>query len=121
MRAQRADEAPIPPREKRRRGRPALRRRLPHPHGFVAAAAALVSVPSPSQGGLWARPPLSSDPSRPSIRSSFGSGSFGHWAVDNFKLPAYRYTIDEETAPQAKQPELNGKTDAWHQVGNDHV
>ncbi|MEA2399159.1 MAG: cellobiose phosphorylase, partial [Thermoleophilaceae bacterium] len=24
-------------------------------------------------------------------------------------------------APQAKQPEIAGRTDAWHQVGNDHV
>ena len=41
--------------------------------------------------------------------------------VDGFGLPRYRYTIDEETAAQARQPELNGATDAWHQLGNDHI
>jgi hypothetical protein len=51
----------------------------------------------------------------------YGSGVFGSWGVDRFGLPAYRYTLDEETAPQAKQPEISGRTDAWHQVGNDHA
>ena len=27
----------------------------------------------------------------------------------------------EESAPQARRPELGRSTDAWHQVGNDHV
>ena len=55
------------------------------------------------------------------IASTDGSGSFGTWIVDRFGLPAYRYEIDEETAPQAAQPELGGKRHAWHQVGNDHI
>jgi hypothetical protein len=41
--------------------------------------------------------------------------------VDRFGLPTYRYTTDEDTAARAKQPELNGSTDAWHQLGNDHI
>lgn len=68
-----------------------------------------------------ASPPLSEEASAAEVDSAYGSGSFGTWAVDRFGLPAYRYEIDEETAPQAAQPELGGKTDAWHQVGNDHL
>jgi hypothetical protein len=68
-----------------------------------------------------APPLLSHQHARADISSTFGSGSFGSWMVDRFGLPAYRYDIDEATAPQAKQPELNGSTDAWHQLGNDHI
>ena len=53
--------------------------------------------------------------------SSHGSGTFGRWGVDGRALPRYRYKIDEETAPQAAQEELDGKRDAWHQLGNDHI
>jgi hypothetical protein len=65
--------------------------------------------------------PLSADRSSPSIASSFGSGSFGQWGVDRFGLPAYSYTIDQATNPIAAQPELSGSTDAWSQIGNDHI
>jgi hypothetical protein len=68
--------------------------------------------------------PLSADRSPVHIHSSYGSGSFGRWRVDGFGLPAYRYAIDEQAAPQASQPELSGRadpSDAWHQLGNDHV
>ena len=46
---------------------------------------------------------------------------FGRWAVDRFGLPAYRYEVDQERAAFARQPELEGSTDAWHQLGNGHV
>jgi hypothetical protein len=86
------------------------------------AACLLTLFLSVSAPALAAAPPrLSADQHRVPIGSNFGAGSFGSWAVDSFGLPAYRYTIDQNTAPQAKQPELNGKTDAWHQVGNDHI
>jgi hypothetical protein len=86
------------------------------------AACLLALFVSASSPALAAAPPrLSHDHHRASISSTFGSGSFGTWMVDGFGLPAYRYTIDENTAPQAKQAELNGKTDAWHQLGNDHI
>jgi len=78
---------------------------------LAAAAPALAAGP----------PPLSADHSRVGIASTYGSGIFGSWGVDRFGLPAYRYTLDEEKAPEAKQSELNGRTDAWHQVGNDHI
>jgi hypothetical protein len=87
----------------------------------AASIALLLSVAFPGLAGASAPPRLSKDPSRPSISSTYGSGSFGTWFPDEFGLPAYRYTIDEDTAPQAKQPELNGKTDAWSQIGNDHI
>ena len=70
---------------------------------------------------LAAPAPLSADHSSPPISSAFGSGSFGKWTVDSFGLPAYDYMIDQATNPIAAQPELNGSTDAWHQLGNDHI
>jgi hypothetical protein len=66
-------------------------------------------------------PPLSADRDLPDLSSAYGSGSFGRWGVDGFGLPAYDYTIDPATAPQAHQTELNGSTDAWHQLGNDYL
>ena len=66
-------------------------------------------------------PPLSADRSLPDVSSTFGSGSFGRWRVDGFGLPAYDYAIDPATAAQAHQSELNGSTDAWHQLGNDYL
>jgi hypothetical protein len=68
-----------------------------------------------------APPPLSADTARVPIDSAYGSGSFGRWGVDGFGLPDYTYTLNEETAPQAAQPELAGSRDAWHQIGNDRV
>jgi Glycosyl hydrolase 36 superfamily, catalytic domain/Glycosyltransferase family 36 len=55
------------------------------------------------------------------ISSSVGSGVFGKWFTDGFGLPSYRYTINEQRSPLARQPELAGSTDAWSQVGNDHI
>jgi hypothetical protein len=68
-----------------------------------------------------APPPLSTDHSSPPLASTYGSGAFGSWQVDRFGLPVYRYTMDEQTDPRARQPELAGNTDAWSQVGNDHI
>ena len=45
-------------------------------------------------------PPLSADQSRVDIASTFGGGNIGNWIVDDFGLPANRYTIDPAT-PQA--------------------
>src|SRR5829696_1800309 len=64
-------------------------------------------------------PKLSKDTTRADIRSTYGSGAFGTWTTDSFGLPAYRYTLDEATSRLAPQPELAGRRDAWHQLGND--
>src|SRR4051794_36930903 len=53
--------------------------------------------------------------------ASYGSGVFGTWGADHGGLRLSRYTIEEDKAPAAAQPELGGKRDAWHQLGNDHV
>jgi hypothetical protein len=79
--------------------------------GLVPAGAAAAAAPAP----------LSADTSLPDLASSFGSGSFGTWTVDADGLPAYRYELDEQTAPQARQPEVAGSTAAWHQLGNEHI
>src|SRR4051794_1359291 len=59
--------------------------------------------------------PAAGSPSSP----AYGSGIFGTWKTDQFGLPSYRYTLDQQHDPRAGQPEVNGRTDAWHQVGND--
>ena len=55
---------------------------------------------------------------------AFGSGYFGEWIEDEFRLPAYRYTCDQINDPKAITP-LNevwrSKTDHIHLVGNDRL
>ena len=68
-----------------------------------------------------APPRLSLDHSPASIASTYGSGHFGTWGVDEFGLPSYRYTLDETTDKRAAQSETSGSTLAQHQVGNDHL
>jgi hypothetical protein len=87
---------------------------------LTAVAAALI-VLSGAHAALAAPPPLSAETGSPSVASTYGSGSFGQWAVDAHKLPAYRYEIDPLTSPIAPQPELSGNVNAWNQIGNDHV
>jgi hypothetical protein len=84
---------------------------------LLALALAIgVAVPAAA-----APPRLSGDHAGSNISSTYGSGAFGRWFVDRFRLPAYRYAVNEDTTPYARQPELNGRTDAWHQLGNDHI
>ena len=68
--------------------------------------------------------PLSGERGRTDVASRYGSGAFGRWFVDGFGLPAYRYRIDEGRDPRARRSELEDAadpTDAWSQLGNDHV
>jgi hypothetical protein len=91
---------------------------LPAPTAVIAA----VFLAAAQGAGAATPPPLKlNGKPRVSTASTFGSGVFGRWSVDRFGLPSYRYTIDEHSAPEARQPEMNGSVDAWHQVGNDHV
>ena len=50
--------------------------------------------------------PLSEDGSPADVGSRFGSGAFGRWTVDPLGLPAFRYRVDQERFPPARQPEL---------------
>jgi len=55
---------------------------------------------------------------------TFGSGYFGEWIEDEFGLPAYCYTCNQENDPKAitqmnKEWRLN--TEHLHQVGNDRL
>jgi hypothetical protein len=88
--------------------------------GAAALASALLLTAASAALGA-APPPLSADTSSPSVASTYGSGHFGQWAVDPWGLPAYDYSIDEQTSPIAPQSELSGSRDAWSQLGNDHV
>ena len=86
---------------------------------LVVLVAVLIAASEPAAGA--AATPLSADVALPDIASTYGSGVFGQWTVDSFGLPAYRYTMDEEANPLARQPNLSGSTDAWSQVGNTRV
>lgn len=66
-------------------------------------------------------PPLSQDHSPVAIDSSYGSGHFGRWEVDQWGLPTYQYTADEMTDANAAQPDVGGATAAESQVGNDNI
>jgi hypothetical protein len=88
---------------------------------WILTSLALLSAWVVPQAVAAAPPPLSAERALPDLSSRYGSGSFGRWSVDGFGLPAYDYAIDPATAPQAHQSELNGSTDAWHQLGNDYL
>src|SRR3954468_10239474 len=86
---------------------------------LASLALAVASAPAAA-----APPRLSKDHRAANIHSTYGSGNFGSWQVDRFGLPVFRYDLDEGVAPRAKQPEIYRRadtTDAWHQVGNDHL
>ena len=54
----------------------------------------------------------------------YGSGHFGEWVQDEFGLPAFHYTCDQTSDPQAVSPVTPGilsATDHVHQVGNDRI
>ena len=56
--------------------------------------------------------------------STYGSGHFGTWIVDEHGLPAYRYTCDQTSDTRAVTPVnevWRSATDHSHQVGNDRV
>jgi hypothetical protein len=88
---------------------------------IALALALLLLAASPA---MAAAPLLSRDRSPVSLDSSYGNGHFGAWQTDEFGLPLFRYALDEAVDPRAKQPETwrrTDPTDAWHQVGNDHL
>ena len=86
----------------------------------VAWALALAALAAPAAAHASVGP-LSTDRSPADVDSRFGSGAFGRWTSDAHGLPAFRYLIDEQTFPPARQPELKGATQAQHQLGNDHI
>jgi Glycosyl hydrolase 36 superfamily, catalytic domain/Glycosyltransferase family 36 len=87
----------------------------------LVIAAACVALAAPGAALAAGPPPLSTETDRVDVSSPRGAGVFGRWAPDARGLPSYLYEIDHRTAPAAAQPELNGKREAWHQVGNDHI
>ncbi len=85
----------------------------------VAAAAAAVIAAAPA--GAKVPAPLSTDTTPVDVNSTYGSGHFGRWEVDQWGLPAYGYSADELSDRDARQPELDGGTAAQHQLGNDNI
>ncbi len=88
-------------------------------YSCACAALALLAIAEAARAA--APRPLSKQSKPVRIDAAHGSGSFGRWGVDGRGLPRYRYTVDQETAPQAAQPELKGDRSAWHQLGNDRI
>lgn len=58
------------------------------------------------------------------VKKAHGSGYFGEWIVDDYGLPAYRYTCDQISDPKAISPTheiWRAKTEHLHEVGNDRL
>ena len=54
--------------------------------------------------------------------TDYGSGDFGQWILDDAELPAYNYTIDQFTNPDAEYPTSRGTSVShWHQIGNERI
>jgi hypothetical protein len=91
----------------------------------VACAGALHKLALPnfdSSLGIGASTILSGE--QASQSKPYGSGHFGEWITDQFRLPAYRYTCNQVTDPKAVSPvhkQWRGPTDHTHQVGNDRI
>lgn len=83
--------------------------------------AVLLTLAGAARAGESVRAALSADDRPANVDSTYGSGNFGTWRVDGFGLPAFRYEANQETDARARQPELDGGTDAQHQLGNDHI
>ena len=52
----------------------------------------------------------------PNITSTYGSGDFGQWTIDQFGLPSYRYTRTSAAVPEAASPELSARPDSTDSV-----
>jgi len=54
------------------------------------------------------------------VNCTYGSGSFGKWIVDEYGLPAYEYTLQQEKDQKALWWNSSGeeKRSHWHQLGN---
>jgi len=65
------------------------------------------------------------DPANPEVfqKCLYGSGSFGKWVVDEYGLPAYNYTLRQESDPRALwwNSELRNRREHWHQIGNSRI
>lgn len=67
---------------------------------------------------------MSAVPSQNESTKAYGSGHFGEWIDDPFGLPAYRYTCNQITDPNAVTPvhtEWRSPTDHTHQLGNNRL
>ena len=86
--------------------------------GRGASLAAALAFLGTGDAAAAAPEPLHAQSPRVAVNSASGSGVFGRWGVDHFGLPVYRYTLDQARSPFARQPELLGSTQAFHQLGN---
>jgi hypothetical protein len=72
----------------------------------------------------WNDPSTIASEVQASESKPYGSGHFGEWIIDQFGLPAYRYTCNQVTDAKAVAPvhkQWRGPTDHTHQVGNDRI
>lgn len=71
---------------------------------------------------IWALHPCMA--SGPGSAAAYGSGHFGTWIEDEFGLPAFQYTCNQSSDPNAVtqvQPGVLMPTEHIHQVGNDRI
>ncbi len=84
--------------------------------GSVIAAPPILSVfTNPGQAHFASAPPAA---------KPYGAGHFGEWIEDEFGLPAYRYTCEQNTDPKAVTsvtPGVLAASEHVHQVGNDRI
>ncbi|MBC8099911.1 MAG: hypothetical protein H7Y11_10750, partial [Armatimonadetes bacterium] len=100
----------------------------------VLLQAAQLPTPAPRSVRQWFRRRLNSSGS-PSFNaqstpdphqfmpSDEGSGVFGKWVIDDYGLPAYDYTLDQNADPRAAYPNTQNidRRDHWHQIGNQRL
>jgi hypothetical protein len=69
------------------------------------------------------RPPKELGDPRTFKPATQGSGAFGRWTLDQARLPAYEYRMDQYRDARAKYPdsEWRNRRDHWHQIGNHRV
>src|SRR3954449_8169103 len=81
-------------------------------------------IVTPPQPQPFLRPEAiqpATDPGDPKVfqDSTYGSGAYGQWVLDESELPAYLYRMNQFEDDHAKYPFSDGafRRDHWHQVG----
>jgi hypothetical protein len=90
---------------------------------FIGIVGAGISLPA-FASSFPVLAPDAEEERRTKANKPYGSGHFGEWIVDEFGLPAYRYTCNQASDPMAISPvhkEWRSPTDHTHQVGNDRL
>jgi hypothetical protein len=88
---------------------------------LLGCAVAAILLAGAGSAAARAPAPLTFAGKLADISSTYGSGSFGHWQIDQWGLPTYQYTADQLTDTNTAQPDVAGSTADENQVGNDNI